>query len=100
MNDGLTAKEFAAPSGQVRVPGLDEAVLRASESLLALQHADGNWAFQLEADTTIPSEYILLQHYLGRIEPELQVRIARYIRARQGMAVSYTHLTLPTTPYV
>ena len=84
MNDGLTAKEFAAPSGQVRVPGLDKAVLRASESLLAQQRADGNWVFELEADATIPSEYILLQHYLGRIEPELQARIARYIRARQG----------------
>jgi squalene-hopene/tetraprenyl-beta-curcumene cyclase len=84
MNNGLTTNEFAALSGQVRVPGLDEAVLRASESLLALQHADGHWAFQLEADTSIPSEYILLQHYLGRIEPELQARIARYIRARQG----------------
>jgi squalene-hopene/tetraprenyl-beta-curcumene cyclase len=85
MNDELTTNEFAALSSRVRVPGLDEAVLRASESLLALQHADGNWAFQLEADTTIPSEYILLQHYLGRIEPELQARIARYIRARQGV---------------
>ena len=84
MNDGLTAKEFAAPSGQVRVPGLDKAVLRASESLLAQQSADGNWVFELEADATIPSEYILLQLYLGRIEPELQARIARYIRARQG----------------
>jgi len=85
MNDGVTTKEFTALNARTSVPGLDEAVLRASESLLALQHADGNWAFQLEADTTIPSEYILLQHYLGRIEPELQVRIARYIRARQGM---------------
>jgi squalene-hopene/tetraprenyl-beta-curcumene cyclase len=85
MNNGLTTNEFAVLSGRARVPGLDEAVLRASESLLALQHADGNWAFQLEADTTIPSEYILLQHYLGRIEPELQARIARYIRARQGV---------------
>ena len=26
----------------------------------------------------------MLQHYLGRIEPELQARIARYIRAAQG----------------
>ena len=90
MNNGLTTNESVALSGQVRVPGLDEAVLRASESLLALQHADGNWAFQLEADTTIPSEYILLQHYLGRIEPELQARIARYIRARQGVDGGWT----------
>jgi len=84
MNNGLTASEFAAANGQVHTPGLDEAVLRASESLLALQHEEGNWAFELEADATISSEYILLQHYLGRVEPELQARIARYIRMAQG----------------
>ena len=66
------------------MPGLDEAVLRASEALLGRQRQDGHWVFELEADATIPSEYILLQHYLGRIEPELQARIARYIRAAQG----------------
>jgi squalene-hopene/tetraprenyl-beta-curcumene cyclase len=49
-----------------------------------LQHPDGHWVFELEADVTIPSEFILLQHYFGRIEPELQGRIARYIRATQG----------------
>ncbi|MGB9646912.1 MAG: squalene--hopene cyclase [Stellaceae bacterium] len=63
---------------------LDEAITRASESLVALQHPDGHWVFELEADVTIPSEFILLQHYFGRIEPELQARIARYIRAIQG----------------
>ena len=58
--------------------------MRAGESLVGLQHPDGHWVFELEADVTIPSEFILLQHYLGRIEPELQARIARYIRATQG----------------
>src|ERR1700738_967011 len=84
MNDGQTAREFTAASGGVLVPGLDEAVLRASEALLEQQHQDGHWVFELEADATIPSEYILLQHYLGRIEPELEARIARYIRTAQG----------------
>jgi squalene-hopene/tetraprenyl-beta-curcumene cyclase len=44
--------------------------------------------FELEADATIPSEYILLQHYLGTIEGEsyaaLEPRIARYLRDVQG----------------
>jgi squalene-hopene/tetraprenyl-beta-curcumene cyclase len=66
------------------MPGLDDAVGRAAESLLALQHADGHWVFELEADVTISAELILLQHYLGRIETELQARIARYIRATQS----------------
>jgi len=68
----------------VRASRLDEAIMRAGESLVGLQHPDGHWVFELEADVTIPSEFILLQHYLGRIEPELQARIARYIRATQG----------------
>ena len=84
VNDVVAERDFTASSGAITVSGLDGAVRRTSESLLALQHADGHWAFELEADATIPSEYILLQHYLGRIEPELEARIARYIRATQG----------------
>ena len=84
MNDGQTASEPTVASFGVRVAGLDEAVARASAALLGKQHQDGHWVFELEADATISSEYILLQHYLGRIEPELQARIARYIRAAQG----------------
>ena len=84
MNDSAAPRVLAAPSGSIPVSGLDGAVRRASESLLALQHTDGHWVFELEADATIPSEYILLQHYLDRIEPELEARIARYLRATQG----------------
>ena len=84
MSDGTTTKDLATLSRTGGVHGLDEAVGRAGESLLALQHADGHWVFELEADATIPSEFILLQHYLDCIEPELQARIARYLRAAQG----------------
>ena len=84
MNDGLATTQYAAAGAQVDAGQLDDAVRRASDSLLALQHRDGHWAFELEADATIPAEYILLEHYLGRIEPELEQQIARYIRAGQG----------------
>jgi len=84
MNNEISTKASAILSRRVPAAGLDEAIMRASESLVALQHADGHWVFELEADVTIPSEFILLQHYLGQIEPELQARIARYIRATQG----------------
>ena len=40
--------------------------------------------FDLEADTTIPSEYILLQRFLGRDIPmDLKTRFAHYLRNRQ-----------------
>jgi squalene-hopene/tetraprenyl-beta-curcumene cyclase len=84
MNDGTTTRASAAPIRQDRVSGLDEAVARACRSLLALQHADGHWVFELEADATISAEFILLEHYLDCVEPELQARVARYLREAQG----------------
>jgi squalene-hopene/tetraprenyl-beta-curcumene cyclase len=83
MNQTAT-NEAAASHRAVGATRLDEAISRASESLVALQHPDGHWVFELEADVTIPSEFILLQHYFGRIEPALQSRIAEYIRETQG----------------
>ncbi|HET9019130.1 MAG TPA: squalene--hopene cyclase, partial [Acetobacteraceae bacterium] len=63
---------------------LDEAVARAQSALLRRQKPDGHWVFELEADATIPAEYVLLEHYLDRIEPELERRIGTYLRATQG----------------
>jgi squalene-hopene/tetraprenyl-beta-curcumene cyclase len=83
MNRTATSEAAVSRRG-VSAARLDEAISRASESLIALQHSDGHWVFELEADVTIPSEFILLQHYFGRIEQELQARIAGYIRVTQG----------------
>jgi squalene-hopene/tetraprenyl-beta-curcumene cyclase len=83
MNE-MSPTEVTRLSHQVHAARLDEAIMRASESLVELQHPDGHWVFELEADVTIPSEFILLQHYLGRIEPDLQARTAEYIRSTQG----------------
>src|SRR5579883_1285973 len=63
---------------------LNEAVTRATGALLRRRKADGHFVFELEADATIPSEYVLLEHYLDRIEPELQRKIGNYLREIQG----------------
>jgi squalene-hopene/tetraprenyl-beta-curcumene cyclase len=86
MMSGMTAQQKTAPMPEEarHSASLDVAIARAVESLLSLQHEDGHWVFELEADATIPAEYILLQHYLGTIEPDLEQRIARYLRAAQG----------------
>ena len=60
-------------------------VARATDALLALQRPDGHFVFELEADATIPSEYILLKHYLGEPEDlELERKIGVYLRRIQG----------------
>ena len=40
--------------------------------------------FELEADATIPAEYVLLEHFLDRIDPALEAKIGVYLRAIQG----------------
>jgi squalene-hopene/tetraprenyl-beta-curcumene cyclase len=63
---------------------LDRAVENARAALLRRQKPDGHWVFELEADATIPAEYVLLEHFLDRIEPELESKIGVYLRATQG----------------
>ena len=55
------------------------------QALLRRQRDDGHWVFELEADATIPSEYVLLRHYLGEPEDlELERKIGVYLRRIQG----------------
>ncbi|MEO7026755.1 MAG: hypothetical protein ABI056_04290, partial [Caulobacteraceae bacterium] len=64
---------------------IDAAVGRAAEALRARQRVDGHWLFELEADATIPAEYILLVHYLGETaDLELERKIGVYLRRVQG----------------
>jgi squalene-hopene/tetraprenyl-beta-curcumene cyclase len=64
---------------------LDERIKSATRALLALQEADGHWVFELEADATIPSEYVLLRHYLGEpVDKTLEAKIAAYLCRVQG----------------
>jgi squalene-hopene/tetraprenyl-beta-curcumene cyclase len=69
---------------EIRIDALDAAIEQATEALVARQQPDGHWVFALEADATIPAEYILLMHYLDEIDDGLQACIARYLRKIQG----------------
>ena len=62
---------------------LDVAVARGAAALEELQRQDGHWAFPLEADATIPAEYILLDHFLDTINQPLHERMAVYLREIQ-----------------
>jgi len=62
---------------------LDRAIAGARDALIGLQRADGCWCFELEADCTIPAEYILMMHYMDDIDEDLQAKMAAYLRAHQ-----------------
>ncbi|MEI6543461.1 MAG: squalene--hopene cyclase [Methylococcales bacterium] len=72
---------------------LNKAIARAQDKLMSLQNEAGYWVFELEADCTIPSEYILLMNYLGEIDEGLQAKIATYLRSRQSEDGSYPLFT-------
>jgi len=64
---------------------LERSIDRATDALLARQQPDGHWVFELEADATIPAEYVLLRHYLGEpVDAALEAKIAAYLRRIQG----------------
>ncbi len=65
---------------------LDRSVASARAALLKRQKPDGHWVFELEADATIPAEYILLRHFLDRIDVEsgIERKIGTYLRSIQG----------------
>jgi squalene-hopene/tetraprenyl-beta-curcumene cyclase len=74
----------SASSGTVTDERLDNAIASARAALVERQNGDGHWVFELEADATIPAEYVLLEHFLDRIDPALEARIGAYLRSIQG----------------
>ena len=88
MNDvtapsAIVAASNNADAAQTRV-ALEAAIERATDAILADQRPDGHWVYELEADATIPAEYILLVHYLGETPNlELERKIVRYLRRIQ-----------------
>lgn len=62
---------------------LDSVVSDAVASLKRRQREDGHWVNELEADVTIPAEYILLGHFLDDVDEELEARLSDYVRSVQ-----------------
>ena len=65
------------------VTALDSAIARGQACLLDAQAADGHWVGELEADTTITSEQLLLCHLIDRVDPARERKAVRYLRRRQ-----------------
>ena len=63
---------------------LDRAVADARDALIARQSAQGYWLFELEADCTIPAEYIMMMHFLDEIDSTLEKKLAVYLRTHQA----------------
>ena len=63
---------------------LDAVIKSAKNKLLEQQHENGHWVYELEADCTIPAEYILMNHFVGEIDDKTEEKIAQYLRDKQN----------------
>jgi squalene-hopene/tetraprenyl-beta-curcumene cyclase len=79
------------PSGDPRSAGLfpvlterfSDAIDRGVNYLLSLQASEGYWVGELEADTTLESDYIFYLHVINRAHPDRIAKLANYVRRRQ-----------------
>jgi squalene-hopene/tetraprenyl-beta-curcumene cyclase len=82
LNEMLSGDTTDAIGGSAR---LESSIDSATLALLDYQRPDGHWVFELEADCTIPAEYVLLRHYLAEpVDAALEAKIAVYLRRVQG----------------
>jgi squalene-hopene/tetraprenyl-beta-curcumene cyclase len=83
MNDAALRQSPPRPS-TVTSSALETRIRAATDALLERQQADGHWVFELEADCTIPAEYVLLRHYRGEpVAEEIERKIAVYLMRTQ-----------------
>src|SRR5215813_9760175 len=83
MDDNPSPIPASAP--QLRFGKIDDLTSRATAAidaarkrLFSQQHEDGYWCGELEADTTLESDYILLHTLLGTSTPERFQKCCNY----------------------
>ena len=62
---------------------LEKAIERGANHLLSLQAEQGYWQGELEADSTLESDYIYYLHVLDKADPDRIAKLANYVRQRQ-----------------
>src|SRR5215468_8336457 len=84
MLDSAALRKRTPPRPDNGLDEVERVVAETATDLQSLQAATGEWCFELEADVTIPAEYILLEHFLDMIDDEVERKLAVYLRATQA----------------
>ena len=70
--------------GMAHADAIDDAIRRSQTWFLSQQHqSEGYWVAELEADTTLTAEYIMLRRFLGLVDPHREEKAVRYLQATQ-----------------
>ena len=68
-------------SGQTLHQGaaFEEAITRSQQWLFSQQSDEGYWVHELEADTTLTAEYLMLRRFLGLVDKDKEQKAVRYL---------------------
>jgi squalene-hopene/tetraprenyl-beta-curcumene cyclase len=83
---GLDPNSTGSSAGAGTAPAferLQEAIDRGVDYLLSIQAREGYWLGELEADTTLESDYIFYLNVLGKADPLRISKLANYVQRRQ-----------------
>jgi squalene-hopene/tetraprenyl-beta-curcumene cyclase len=62
---------------------IEDAIRRSQSWFFGKQHAEGYWVAELEADTTLTSEYVMLRRFLDCVDKERELKAVQYLKAMQ-----------------
>ena len=83
MNDATPLRNISG----IPLDELEKRIASATDGVLSYRKPDGHFCFELEADATIPSEYVLMRHFRAEpIDAELERKIARLSPPHSGRA--------------
>ena len=81
---GSMFARLKSPKRHDSLSTLQSAINTSADFLFDKQKDDGHWRFDLEADVTIPSEYIFLQRFLGKSSRGRDLGMCKYLLSRQN----------------
>jgi len=76
-------RALPGPQGRVTEPAIEHAFAKAKAALLHVQKPDGHWCGELQGDSILESEYLLLKWILGQENEPALPKIASYLRRLQ-----------------
>ena len=78
-------KKIAVDSvATVDTVALEKSISSATEALLGYRQSDGHFVFELEADSTLESDYIMMHTLLGTGDPGKMRKAVRWILDHQN----------------
>ena len=78
-----SSRRPVAGGTQGQAEAVDEAVRKSQAWFFSRQDPKGFWVAELEADSTLTSEYVMLRRFLGVEEREREAKAVRYLRSAQ-----------------